>query len=222
MAAIKVLVVDDHSLVRRGVVDSLSQYDELEMVGEASNGSEAVLKAAATAPDVIVMDLNMPVMGGVEATQHLKKEVPDVHVLILTVSEKETDLFSAMGAGARGYLLKDSSADELFRGVMHISEGGVLVSPSMASALLGQLSGAAAVAEGQTKLSVRETEVLQLVAEGGTNKEIGADLFISENTVKTHLRNIMDKLHLAKRSQAAAYAIRAGISRPGGPPTPGR
>ena len=141
---------------------------------------------------------------------------------MLTVSEKEADLFAAMGAGAKGYLLKNARSAELVRAVRHIADGGVMVSPAMASILLTQLSafGGGPPVGGDAKFSRRETEVLELLAEGGTNKEIGASLFISENTVKTHLRNIMEKLHLAKRSQAAAYAIRSGLHRPG--PTPPR
>ena len=170
-------------------------------------------------PDVIIMDLNMPNVDGVEATKRIHAEYPDIHIMMLTVSDKEADLFSAMGAGARGYLLKNASADELVRAVQHIAQGGVIVSPAMASSLLAQLSGPARgpTLEEETAVSPREKEVLELLAEGATNKEIGATLFISENTVKTHLRNIMDKLHIAKRSQAAAYAIRAGIQRPNPP-----
>ena len=219
MDPIKVLVVDDHYLVRRGVIETLSEAEGIQVVGEASNGAEAVLKAAAVQPDVVIIDLQMPVMGGVEATRELKSGVPQANIMVLTVSEKEADLFAAMGAGAKGYLLKNAGSDELVRAVLHIAEGGVLVSPAMASTMLAQLSGSGGEPplEGATELRPREREVLQWVAQGATNKEIAASLFISENTVKTHMRNIMEKLHLSKRSQAAAYAVRAGIHRPEGP-----
>ena len=215
MGRIKVLVVDDHHLVRRGVVEAITSSDELEMIGEASDGEQGVTWAGEWQPDVVIMDLNMPNVDGVEATKRIHAEYPDIHIMMLTVSDKEADLFSAMGAGAKGYLLKNASADELVRAVLHVAQGGVLVSPVMASSLLTQLSGPARgpTLEEETAVSPREKEVLELLAEGATNKEIGATLFISENTVKTHLRNIMDKLHIAKRSQAAAYAIRAGIQR---------
>ena len=216
MAAIRVLVVDDHSLVRKGVVDTLAAEEGLDVVGEASNGEEGVAWAKELTPDVVLMDLHMPVLGGVEATQQIGDQLPDVHVMILTVSDKEADLLEAMRAGAKGYVLKDATSDELVRAVLHIAEGGVLVSPSMASGLLSQISAPSAgpAAEADSLLRPREKEVLQLVAEGATNKEIAAALIISENTVKTHMRNIMERLHLNKRSQAAAYATRTGIYRP--------
>ena len=220
MARTRVLVVDDHHLVRRGVVDAISSSEELEVVGEASDGEQGKTWAKELVPDVIVMDLNMPNVDGVEATRHIHAEFPDIRIMMFTVSEKEDDLFSAMQAGARGYILKDASADELVSAIMHIAQGGVLVSPTMEGTLLAQLSGPGKGPsfEVDTAVSPREKEVLELLAEGATNKEIAADLFISENTVKTHLRNIMDKLHFAKRSQAAAYAIRAGIQRTGNQP----
>ena len=216
MAAIKVLIVDDHSLVRKGVVEMLTEESRLEVVGQASNGEEGVALARELTPDVVLMDLHMPVMGGVDATRQLMEQVPGTHVMVLTVSDKESDLAEAMQAGARGYILKDASSDELVRAVLHVSEGGVMVSPSMASSLLSQITSAGAQrsADDDSPLSPREKEVLVLVAQGETNKEIASTLFISENTVKTHLRNIMERLHVAKRTQAVAYAIKSGIYRP--------
>ena len=217
MAAIKVLVVDDHSLVRKGVVETLAEESGVEVVGEASNGEEGVALAKELTPDVVLMDLHMPVMGGVDATRQIMEQLPDVQVMVLTVSDKESDLVDAMQAGARGYTLKNASSDELIRAILHIAEGGVMVSPSMAAGLLSQIasSGAQRSAETESPLSPREKEVLVLVSQGETNKEIASSLFISENTVKTHLRNIMERLHVAKRTQAVAYAIRSGIFRPG-------
>lgn len=217
MELIKTLIVDDHYLVRRGLRDAFSQHKDIQVVGEASNGEEAISKAKELQPQVIIMDLHMPVMGGLEATRNLQVEVPQAYILILTVSDKEADLMAAMAAGARGYLLKDADSEDIHRAVLHIAEGGVLVSPTMAASLLSQLSAAGqeSEAEGQTGLSRREKEVLQQLAKGATNKELAASLFITENTVKTHLRNIMEKLHLVNRSQMAAYAVRHGIHRPG-------
>ncbi len=215
MERIRVMVVDDHPLFRRGVVATLAHYPEIEVVGEASNGEEAVRLAKELSPQVIVIDLNMPVMGGVEAIRQFQSQAVSANVMVLTVSEEEEDLFSAMEAGAKGYLLKNSTPDALHNAVLHIAEGGVLVSPAMASALLTALPAApAAVSDASTGLSAREHEVLELISQGATNKEIASQLIISENTVKTHLRNIMEKLHVANRSQAAAYAARLHLGRP--------
>ncbi len=211
MARIRVLVVDDQAIVRRGVMDILAEHEELEVVGEARDGREGIEKAKELAPDVIVMDLNMPNCNGLEATQALQAEMPEVGILMLTISDKEDDLLDAIRFGARGYLVKNSEPDELVQGVLHTARGGVIVSPSMATMLLGELKAAKEPEPETSNLSPREQEVLQQVAQGSGNKEIAATLFISENTVKTHLRNIMDKLHLANRSQAVAYAIKKGI-----------
>ena len=187
------------------------------MVGEAADGSEAVEKARQLTPDVIVMDLHMPGLSGLEATSVLQTELPSIQVLVLTISESEADLFAAMSCGAKGYILKNTGAEELVRAVLQIAEGGVIVSPAMATKLLGELAQVS-LAEQQPAsikgISPRETEVLQMLSEGASNSQIAAGLIISENTVKTHLRNIMDKLHLANRSQAAAYAVRAGLQPP--------
>ncbi len=218
MDTVKVLVVDDHTLFRRGIVAALANQESLEVVGEASDGLEAIAKAKEIAPDVVVMDLNMPRCSGLEATQALQTEMPQVSVLVLTVSEMEADLFAAIKFGARGYILKSTEPEELVHAIFHIAQGGVMISPLMATKLLTEFKDLAtgvkereAIEEAETILSPREGEVLQLVAQGATNKEIGDSLFISENTVKTHLRNIMEKLHLANRSQAAAYAVQKGL-----------
>lgn len=217
MKRIRVLVADDHPLFRRGVVSVLAAEDRLEVVGEAADGREAVEKAQELAPDVVLMDLMMPHIGGLEATSALRSLVPQANILVLTVSEKEADLFAAIKAGAKGYLLKHSDPEELVRAVFHVAEGGVIVSPDIASNLLTALKPSE-VSPATEALSPREIEVLQQVAKGASNREIAAALYISENTVKTHLRNIMDKLHLVNRSQAAAYAVRAGLVPPSGNP----
>ncbi len=217
MDSIKVMVVDDHTLFRRGITAVLANQESLEVVGEASDGLEAIEKTREISPDVVLMDLNMPRCSGLEAIQALQAEMPQVNVLVLTVSEMETDLFAAMKFGARGYLLKKAEPEELVHAILHIAQGGAIVSPLMATKLLTEFKDLAAgvkskpVEEADADLSPREGEVLQLVAQGATNKEIADSLFISENTVKTHLRSIMEKLHLANRSQAAAYAVKRGL-----------
>ena len=218
MDTVKVLVVDDHTLFRRGIAAVLAHQEGLEVVGEASDGLEAIEKAREIAPDVILMDLNMPRCSGLEAIQALQAEMPQINILVLTVSEMETDLFAAVKFGATGYLLKKAEPEELISAILHIARGEVIVSPLMATKLLTEFKDLTAGAEKESvekadaDLSPREGEVLQLVAQGSTNKEIADSLFISENTVKTHLKNIMEKLHLANRSQAAAYAVKRGLA----------
>ena len=217
MEMIKVLIVDDHSLFRRGIADVLACRDDLEVVGEATDGLDGIEKARRLHPDVILMDLNMPRCSGLEATQALQAEMPRTNVLVLTVSEMEEDLFASVKYGAKGYLLKKAEPEELVQAIYHVAHGESIVSPLMATKLLSEFQDltAATVQKAAYKagaeLSPREGEVLELVAKGATNREIGETLFISENTVKTHLQNIMEKLHLANRSQAAAYAIQKGL-----------
>ncbi len=217
MSPIKVLIADDHTLFRRGIAATLANQAELEVVGEAADGLEAIAKAKKLTPDVVLMDLNMPNCSGLEATQALQSEMPRVKILVLTVSDSEADLFAAVKFGARGYLLKKAEPEELVHAIISVAEGGVMVSPLMATKLLAEFNDRTAsvekepIGQPEAKLSPREGEVLQLVAKGATNKEIADSLFISENTVKTHLQNIMEKLHLANRSQAAAYAVKKGL-----------
>ncbi|MFC1994116.1 response regulator [Chloroflexota bacterium] len=214
MDRIRVLVVDDQAIVRRGVIDILTNREELEVVGEARNGLEAIEKVRELVPDVVVIDLMMPECTGLEATQAMHTEMPQVNILVLTVSDKEADLFDAMKFGAKGYLLKNAEAEELVQAIIHTAKGGVTVSPYMASMLLNEFKGWSEPEPEVSSLSPRETEVLQLVTQGASNKEIAKALFISDNTVKTHLRSIMEKLHFANRSQAAAYAASKGLVRP--------
>ena len=218
MDIVKVLVVDDHTLFRRGIAAVLANQENLEVAGEALDGLEAIEKAKEIVPDVILMDLNMPRCSGLEAIQALQTEMPQVNILVLTVSENEADLFAAMKFGARGYVLKNTEPDELIHAILHIAQGGVIVSPLMATKLLTEFKDLTAgvekesIQEADSDLSPREGEVLQLVAKGATNKEIADALFISENTVKTHLKSILETLHLANRSQAAAYAVKRGLA----------
>ena len=218
MNVIKVLVVDDHALFRRGIVTVLASEKNIKIMGEAADGLEAIEKAEKLAPDVILMDLNMPRCSGLEATQVLHTKMPQVNILVLTVSDNEADLFAAVKFGATGYILKNTEPEELIQAVLHIAQGGVIMSPVMATKLLSEFKDLDTglekkpIKEEKTNLSPREEEVLHLVSQGATNKGIADSLFISENTVKTHLRNIMDKLHLANRSQAAAYAVKRGLT----------
>ncbi len=217
MDSIKVLVVDDHTLFRRGIAAVLANQEGLEVVGEAADGLEAIEKTREINPDVVLMDLNMPRCSGLEAIQALQAEMPQVNILVLTVSEMEADLFASVKFGARGYLLKNAEPEELVQAIHDIAQGGAMVSSLMATKLLAEFQDLATGAEKESTeqanadLSPREGEVLQLVAQGATNKEIADSLFISENTVKTHLKSIMEKLHLANRSQAAAYAVKRGL-----------
>ncbi len=213
MDRIKVLLVDDHALFRRGIAAVLANQENMEVVGEASDGLKAIEKAKEIAPDVILMDLMMPNCGGLEATTVLQAEVPQANILVLTISEKEADLFAAIKAGAKGYILKNTEPEDLIQAIFHVARGGVIVSPLMAAKLLAEFKEPARVERGPVEradadLSPREGEVLQLVAQGASNKEIAGSLFISENTVKTHLRSIMDKLHLVNRTQAAAWVAK--------------
>jgi two-component system NarL family response regulator len=209
---IKVLVADDHAIFRQGLISVLGQFPEFQVVGHASNGSEAVAKASELQPDVVIMDISMPGSGGVEATMTLQQTRPQTRVLILTVSEERRDLFTAIKAGAKGYLLKSVGLEELVNAVRLVANGEAIVSPFMAVMLLDefkQTSGDKAKKE-VSELSPRESEILKLVARGATNGEIAAQLFISETTVKAHLRSILEKLQVKNRAQAVAYAAGKG------------
>ncbi len=210
---ITVMVVDDHPVFRRGLVLVLGEYPEIKVVGEAVDGIEAVAKAAELQPSVVIMDVQMPRSSGVEATAVLQKAAPDTKVLILTVSERNGDLFDAMRVGARGYLLKYVDIDELVAAIKVVALGDVIVSQAMAGRLIDYLRPANEQENaGETKtLSIRELEVLQLVSAGASNGEIANQLSISEATVKAHLRNIMDKLQVKNRAQAVARAISKGM-----------
>ncbi len=213
---IRVLLVDDHALFRQGIASVLQAHQEYEVVGQASDGLEGVAQAKALAPQVILMDVNMPRCGGLEATLRLSRELPTARVLILTVSEKEEDLFAAIKFGARGYLLKDAGPQDVLQAVARVAAGEAVFSPAMAIKMLEEFKRREPPASGPgtvVELTARETEVLHLLAGGASNREIAASLVLSENTVKTHLKNILEKLHLKNRSQAAAYAARLGLGK---------
>jgi len=209
---LKVLVVDDHALFRSGVVGVIASQQDMQVVAEAENGREAIEKAREVQPDIVIMDLSMPVMGGVEATRLLLEVVPGANVLILTISEKDKDLFDAMKSGARGYILKGADPDELVRAVTHITQGGVIISPAMAPKLLAEMGVSKDPQEREgLGLSPREREILALIADGLTDREIAEELFISVNTAKTHLKNILTKLQVKSRAQIVARGARAGL-----------
>ena len=210
MDAIRVLIVDDHQLFRRGVSSLLAGREDIEVVGEANNGAEAVERARELMPDVVLMDIKMPELDGLAATKQLKAEMPYVRIMMLTVSETDEDLFEAIKAGASGYLLKNVDPDHLVASVLQVQRGEVPIAPTMAAKILRELTTPSEAPI--QSLTSRERQVLELLASGMANKEIAFTLKISENTVKNHLRNILEKLHLQNRVQAALYAVRMGLA----------
>jgi DNA-binding NarL/FixJ family response regulator len=207
---LRLLLVDDHVLFRRGVEATLAHRPGLQMVGEAGDGLEALERARELQPDVILMDISMPRCSGVQAVEAIKREFPAIKIVMLTVSDADEDLFGAVRAGAEGYLLKDVSADELCALLEGVHRGEAPVSRVLAARILQELRGEAAVPTPQA-LTQREVDVLRLVVEGLANADIAARLCVTENTIKMHLRHILDKLHLANRVQAAVYAVRQGL-----------
>jgi DNA-binding NarL/FixJ family response regulator len=208
---IRVIVVDDQELFRRGLTMLLGVEDDIEVVGEAGDGVAATELAASTVPDVILMDVRMPKRSGIEACVAIKEVAPTARIIMLTVSDEEADLYDAVKNGASGYLLKDSSIDEVAQAIRVVADGQSLISPSMAIKLLDEFKQIFRSDRQQvvnTRLTDRELEVLKLVAEGLGNREIGKRLFISENTVKNHIRNILEKLQLHSRMEAVVYAVR--------------
>ena len=210
---IRVMICDDHALFRRGLIMVLESEDGVEVVGEAEDGDESIRKAADLAPDVILMDVRMPRVSGIEATRAIADVVPTAKILMLTVSDEEEDLYEAIKAGATGYLLKEISIEEVASAIRAVVSGQSLISPSMASKLLNEFTNLAKKADERQavatpRLTERELEVLRLVAQGMSNREIAGELYISENTVKNHVRNILEKLHLHSRMEAVVYAVR--------------
>jgi len=209
MKPIKVMLVDDHRLVRAGFKALLEDDPEIEIVGEASNGKEAIEKAEQLRPDVILMDISMPVMGGMEATAEIKKRFPDIKVLIVTMHDNEEYLFPVLRAGASGYIIKGAAPEELTTAIKAAAEDKVFLSPAATKALLrGYLE---ATGEEFTRLTPREREVLKLAAEGKSNREIAEKLFLSIKTVEKHRASFMEKLGLRSRSDLIKYALRHGL-----------
>jgi len=214
--AIRVLIADDHAFFRRGLQVVLQGEPGLDLVGEASDGAEAVQLACEVVPDVVLMDIRMPKITGIEAARQMKEVAPSAKIVMLTISDEEEDLFEAIRAGASGYLLKDIPLDELADSVRAVYGGQSLINPSMAGKLLTEFATLArrdaeeepAKHAPAPKLTEREMEVLRLVARGMNNRDIAKELFISENTVKNHVRNILEKLQIHSRMEAVMIAVR--------------
>jgi DNA-binding NarL/FixJ family response regulator len=211
----RVLIADDHPLFRDGL-RSLLEARGIDVVGEARNGREAVEQTRRLRPEVVLMDLNMPELGGLAATRLISAEQPEVKVVVLTASEDDADLFEAIKSGAQGYLFKNLDSGEFFRLLEGVARGEPALTPSLARKLLGEFARPPAPAqpavEGPQALTEREREVLDLLVQGITsNRELAERLVVSENTVKYHLRNILDKLHVQNRAQVVAYAVRHGM-----------
>ncbi|MFC3998788.1 response regulator [Nocardiopsis sediminis] len=212
---ITVLAVDDHAFFRRGLVSFLADEADIDVVGECGDGEDALNQATRLRPDVVLMDVWMPRITGIDACAGIKNTVPETKIVMLTMSDEEDDLFEALKAGATGYLLKEIAVDELPDAVRAIAEGQSFINPSMATKLIGEFTGLARRGGGTAtrkvpvpSLTERETEVLRLVARCLNNKEIADELFISEHTVKNHVRNILEKLQLHSRTEAAVFAVR--------------
>lgn len=212
MDRIRVLIADDHAVVREGLRTLIASDLALELVGEAADGVEAVRQASALHPDVVLIDLVMPRLGGIDAISQIKRQAPDVQILVLTSFADEENVFPAIRAGALGYLLKDSSPQQLLQAIHDVARGESSLHPSIALKLVRELNKPSDLPPAENPLTERELTVLKLVAQGLTNDEIAARLVISDWTVRTHIRNILGKLHLANRTQAALYALREGIA----------
>ena len=211
--AIRVIVADDHAVFRRGLEMVLESEPDIDVVAEAGDGKEAAELAVEHMPDLVLMDVRMPAHGGIEAAKAIKDAVPHTKILMLTISDEEDDLYDAIKAGASGYLLKEISIEEVADAIRKVHAGQSLISPSMASKLLNEFAAMARKDEQKQqmpapRLTDREMEVLALVAQGMNNRDIAKELFISENTVKNHVRNILEKLHLHSRMEAVVYAVR--------------
>ena len=215
---IRVLIADDHALFRRGLEMVLGEDAGIELVGQASDGAEAVQLAGEALPDVVLMDIRMPKINGIEAARQMKEVAPSAKIVILTISDEEEDLFEAIRSGASGYLLKDIPLDELADSVRAVHGGQSLINPSMAGKLLTEFAALARRDEDEPpqqvpapRLTDREIQVLRLVARGMNNRDIAKELFISENTVKNHVRNILEKLQIHSRMEAVMVAVREKI-----------
>jgi DNA-binding NarL/FixJ family response regulator len=211
MKIIRLVVVDDHALFRAGLVNLLSQMEALKVVGEAGDGREALQVIQQTKPDVVLLDVNMPVMDGVETVRELQK-TGDCRILMLTISKHDEDLFGAIKAGADGYLLKSAEPDELLRAIEQVAEGKSVLSPEVTGRVLQVISSSQGM-HSETLLSNREMEVLDCLAQGKTSAQVASELFISENTVKTHVRHILEKLEAGNRAEAVSKAVQLGLIR---------
>lgn len=206
---IRILVTDDHIVVRKGLVAMLETEPDIQVIGEASNGAEALKMAQELTPDVVLMDLVMPVMDGIEATRQIKKTVPSVNILVLTSFSTNDKVLPSLNAGAIGYLLKDSTPAELVRAIHQVAQGEGSLNPAVTRQVLAQMQSPPPPAE--EELTERETEVIKLMAHGYSNAEIARLMVVSNATVHTHVSRILSKLNLSSRTQAALYALKKGL-----------
>lgn len=209
---IRVLIVDDHAIVRKGIRALLSTERDIQVIGEASDGAEAVRQAQALHPDVILMDLVMPKLDGIEATKQITAQQPGMRILVLTSFAADDKVFPAIKAGALGYLLKDTGPDTLVQAIHQVYRGEPSLEPTIARKVLTELSTPPQKPQSPEPLTERELDILRLIAQGCSNKEIAEQLVITEMTVRTHVSNILGKLHLASRTQAALYALKEGMA----------
>ncbi len=210
---IKILIADDHPVVREGLSAMLSKEDDIQVVGEAKNGAEAIKKANEFQPDVVLMDLRMPEVDGVEAMRQIRAANPGIKFIVLTTYDNDEYIFKGIEAGARAYLLKDAPREELFKAIRAVYKGESLIEPAVAGKVLDRFAELSREAQAPDVLSERELEVLNLIAKGAANKEIAAGLCISESTVKTHIQTIFQKLGVGDRTEAVTEAIKKGIIR---------
>ena len=210
--SIGVLLVDDHEVVRRGIGALLATEDSISVVGQAADGEEAIAQTAELEPDVILMDLEMPGIGGIEAIKRIVDSDPEAKILVLTSFAADDKVLPAIKAGASGYLLKDTGPEDLVEAIQHVDRGESSLNPTIARKLLREVSQPPAGKQTADPLTERELEVLGLIAKGRSNQDIADELVISEATVRTHVSNILGKLHLASRTQAALYALREGLA----------
>lgn len=211
MEVTKILIVDDHPVVREGIGAMLKRESDFKIVGEAANGQEAIDKARELSPDVILMDLRMPEVDGVEAITRIKADMPDIKFIILTTYSDDEYIFRGIAAGARAYLLKDAPREELFKAIRAVSRGESMIQPVVASRVLDKLAELSRKAPASETLSDREVEVLRLMAKGVSNKDIADQLSITQSTVKTHITSIFQKLDVTTRTEAVTTALKKGI-----------
>ena len=211
MDAISVVIVDDHAMVRQGLRTFLDLHDDIRVTGEAANGVEAVERAAQLRPDVVLMDLVMPEMDGIEATKRIRSICPDTKVIVLTSFTEDEKLFPSIKAGAMGYLLKNVSPVDLVNAIKAAHRGEAQLNPEIARRLMEEVSNKPSTSSSEEELTPRELDVLRLIAQGKNNRDISEELVVSEKTVKTHVSNILGKLHVVGRTQAAIYAINQGL-----------